>query len=135
MSDRFNSHPTQSASFLSVTGYPTRTATLIKQKTIAFQFERCLKTNAHAQTLCKSFLKYGYDIYIVTDLPESEFAYPIRDFALDNGIYHKNIFFRKAGRPHNLVQELKLQLFFSANEFEVHALNEGLPRPVACHLP
>ena len=121
---------------MSVTDYTSRTAVLKKkQKTIAFQFERCLETNAHAQTLCKSFLRYGYDIYIVTDLPEREFADHICDFALDNGIYHRNILFRRSDRTQNLVEQLKLKLFFSANEFEVRALNEGLPRPVACHLP
>ena len=107
----------------------------MKQKTIAFQFERCLETNGHAQTLCKSFLKHGYRIYIVTDLPEREFTNHICDFALDTGIYHKNILFRKTDSICNPVEQLKLTLFFSANEFEVRALNEGTPRPVACHLP
>ncbi|GAA4020462.1 hypothetical protein GCM10022408_38160 [Hymenobacter fastidiosus] len=107
----------------------------MKQKTIAFQSERCPETNGHAQTLCRSFLKHGYRIYIVTNLPEQEFADHICDFALDNGIYHRNILFRKSDDCGNPVEQLKLTLFFSANEFEVRALNEGNPRPVACHLP
>ena len=107
----------------------------MKQKIIAFQFERCLETNGHAQTLCKSFLKHSYCIYIVTNLPEREFANHICDFALDTGIYHKNILFRKTDSICNPVEQLKLTLFFSANEFEVRALNEGAPRPMACHLP
>ena len=107
----------------------------MKHKTIAFQFEQCLETSGHAQALCKSFLKHGYCIYIVTDLPEQEFGNHICDFALDAGIYHKNILFRKTGIRCNPVEQLNLTLFFSANEFEVRALNDGTPRPVACHLP
>ena len=107
----------------------------MKNKTIAFHYERCLETNGHAQKLCKSFLKHGYRIYIVTDLPGQEFANRICDFALDTGIYHKNILFKKTDLRCNPVEQLKLTLFFSANEFEVRALNEGAPRPVACHLP
>lgn len=107
----------------------------MKQKTIAFQFERCLESNAHAQTLCRTFLQHGYSIYLVSDLPEREFYNQVCDFALDTGIYYKNILFRELGRAGNLVEQLGLTLFFSANEFEVRALNEGAPRPVACHLP
>ena len=107
----------------------------MRRKVIAFRFERCLETNTHAQTLCKSFLKYGYSIYIVSDLPEQEFYDYVCNFALDNGIYYKNIFFQKLGRAGSLVGQLGLTLFFSANEFEVRALNQGLPRPVACYLP
>lgn len=107
----------------------------MSQKTFAFQFERCLESNAHAQKLCTTFLKHGYAIYLVSDLPEREFYNKVCDFALDRGIYYKNILFRELGRAGNLVEQLGLTLFFSANEFEVRALNQGLPRPVACHLP
>lgn len=107
----------------------------MKQKTIAFRFERCLGNNAHAQTLCKSFLTHGYNIYIITSLPEHEFHNQICDFALDNGIYYRNILFRECSVTRTLAEQLKLKLYFSANEFEVRSLNEGIPRPLACHLP
>ena len=107
----------------------------MKQKAIAFQFERCLETNAHAQKLSRTFFRHGYSIHIVTDLPEAEYADYIFAFALKHGIRRENILFRKPDCVHNPVELLKPELFFSANPFEVRALNEGTPRPVACYLP
>ena len=125
----------QKSWFLLGASYPSSFNDLMKQITVAFRFERCLETNGHAQTLCKSFLRHGCCIYIITDLSKQEFYNHLCDFALDNGIYHKNVIFTKPGGTGHLIRQLQLKRYFSANASEVWLLNEGLSQPVACLLP
>ena len=108
----------------------------MKPKHVCFDYERCLDSNPQALKTCLAMIKYHFAVYIVTDLPESEFGNKIIDFALDNGIYHKNVIFnnRKA-KGDAFINRYGLRLYFTSNEFEVVAINAGKPAAIACHMP
>ncbi|SET98715.1 hypothetical protein SAMN04487998_3410 [Hymenobacter actinosclerus] len=66
---------------------------------------------------------------------EQAFYIQVCDFSPTKDINYSNRLFQQLGRVGNLVEQLGLTLLISVDEYEVQALNHGLPRQVACHLP
>jgi hypothetical protein len=108
----------------------------MKAKHVCFQYERCLDSNPQALVTCRAMIKQNFTVYLVTDLPESEFRSKVIDFALDNNIYHRNVIFNNhKPKDDGFFKRYGLGLYLTSNEFEVWALNAGKPNPIACHLP
>lgn len=108
----------------------------MKYKHICFEYERCLDSNPKVLKMCQALLKLRFGVFIVTDLPEDEFRYRLTDFALDNGIYHRNIIFNnKKEKDDAFFKRNGFNLYVTNNEFEVAAINAGKSTPVACHMP
>lgn len=108
----------------------------MKHKNVCFEYERCLDSNPKVLKMCQAMLKLRFTVYIVTNLPESEFGYRLIDFALDNGIYHRNIIFNnRKEKDDAFFKRYDFHLYITNNEFEVEAININKPTPIACRIP